>query len=63
MYRRLKMWGIPWTPELAYIRLGIEVWILAHNKNKGYKVSARKIAMKKTKADMDVTASEEIIIF
>ena len=52
-YRRLKMGGVPWTPELTDIRVGIEVWMLVLRRNRGCKVSARTIMRKKSKAHMD----------
>ena len=41
--RRLKMGGIPWTPELTDIRVGIEVWMLVLQRNRGCKVSDKTI--------------------
>ena len=46
------MGAVPWTPELSKIRNTIEVWQLVHKRQKGYKVSARTILRKKTKAGM-----------
>ena len=51
--RRLKMGGIPWTPELTDIRVGIEVWMLVLRRNRGCKVSAKTIVRKKSKAHMN----------
>ena len=50
--RKLKMGGVPWTPELSRIRNTIEVWQLVLKRLKGYQVSARTILRKKNKAGM-----------
>ena len=47
------MGGVPWTPELTDIRVGIEVWMLVLRRNRGCKVSARKSMHKKSKAHMN----------
>ena len=47
--RRLKMGGVPWSPELTYIRVGIEVWMLVIRWNRGCKVSTRTIIRKRVK--------------
>jgi len=47
------MGGIPWTPELTDIRVGIEVWMLVLRRNRGCKVSAKTIVRKKSKAHMN----------
>ena len=53
--RKLKMGGIPWTSELTYIRLSIEVWMLVIKRLKGCMVSSRTILRKKVKANMETT--------
>ena len=50
--RKLKMGGVPWTPELSVIRVSIEVWTLVMKRLKGCLVSARTILRKKVKASM-----------
>ena len=52
--RKLKMGGIPWTPELSKIRHGIEVWKLVLSRLRGGLVSARTILRKKKKAIMEM---------
>ena len=51
--RKLKMGGIPWTPELSNIRLSIEVWKLVVARLKGCAVGARTIIRKKKRAGME----------
>ena len=51
--RKLKMGGVPWTPELSYIRLGIEVWMLVLKRLRGCLVSSRTIIRKKSRAHME----------
>ena len=51
--RKLKMGGIPWTPELARLRSSIEVWQLVRQRIRHCKVSAKTILRKKRKATME----------
>ena len=63
--RKLKMGGVPWTPQLTKIRLGIEVWNLVVRRLHGCDVSARTITRKKVKAglkDVDTNVSEAVAI-
>ena len=60
--RKIKMGGVPWTPELTKIRLGIEVWSLVISRLKGCSVGARTILRKKKKAgleDVDTNVNQE----
>ena len=60
--RKIKMGGVPWTPELTQIRLGIEVWSLVISRLKGCSVGARTILRKKKKAgleDVDTNVNQE----
>ena len=50
--RKLKMGGIPWTPELTKIRVSIEVWKLVVDRLNGAQIGARTILRKKKKAGM-----------
>ena len=50
--RKLRMGGVPWTPELTRIRTRIEVWQLVLRRLQGCLVSARTIIRKKNKASM-----------
>ena len=61
--RKLKMGGIPWTPELTRIRIGIEVWQLVINRLQGGAVSARTILRKKKKASMERVNTNVTIAF
>ena len=56
--RKLKMGGVPWTPELSKIRLGIEVWKLVLSRLRGGLVSARTILRKKKKAAMEMVNTD-----
>ena len=38
--------GVPWTPELSQIRLGIEVWMLVLKRLRGCLVNSRTISEK-----------------
>ena len=51
--RKLKMGGIPWTPELARLRSSIEVWQLVRRRIRHCKVGAKTILRKKRKAKME----------
>jgi len=53
--RKVKMGGVPWTPALSYIRLGIEVWMLVMKRLRGCSVSSRTIIRKKHRANMEET--------
>ena len=47
--RKLKMGGIPWTPELARLRSSIEVWQLVRRRIRHCKVGAKKYFVRKGK--------------
>jgi len=47
------MGGIPWTPKLSKIRLGIEVWKFVLSRLRSDLVGARTILRKKRKAGME----------
>jgi len=47
------MGGIPWTPELSKVMLGIEVWKLGLSRLRGDLVGARPILRKKRKAGIE----------
>lgn len=59
---KLKMEGIPWTPDLIQIRLSIELWMLVIKRGKGCIVRSVKI-FKNVKTKMETTNTKVPEIF